>query len=283
MSTPLRQQNSLAFIYLSLVPFITAIIGFAIGGYSNAINIPVWLIHAIIMIYLFWIIGGYLLNNKTAPGSKWITAAVLLFVPWVLFTLFAGFGPPPSSPEKWVTLATQQQVRYSILAAGGIIAAVGSALLSQQLTKTSASSPYAKAAITLVYIATPLHVLNMLYWGFYLTESFRLFSSSGITERPQWYLAAREFFYWVDTFALALLYLSTALFAMALKKAGVFKPGACKIYIVISIVAFVFSFIPPSAPAPLNIIGYFVAIPAISFILPYLFALNLARISLRNQ
>lgn len=276
MSTQLSQRAS--FIYLAMVPFITAAIGFGIGGYSNAINIPVWIIHSILMVFLFWKISGHLQEGNSGNGPKWIAAAALLFVPWVLFTLFAGFGPPPSSAEKWVASATQQQVRYSILAAGGIIAAIGFALLSQQLTKASPVNNYAKAAIVLVYIATPLYVLNMLYWGFYLTESFRFFTSNGITDRPEWYLAARELFYWVATIALSLSYLSTALFAAALKKAGVFKPGACNAYIIISMIAFICSFIMPPAPTPLDIIGYFVAIPAISFIMPYLMALNLARV-----
>jgi hypothetical protein len=70
---------------------------------------------------------------------------------------------------------------------------------------------------------------------------------------------------------------------MALKKARVFKPGACNVYIIISLIAFACNFIPPTAPAPFDVIGYFVAVPAISFIMPYLIALNLARVSWRNR
>lgn len=283
MSTQSRQQSYYSFIYLALVPFITAITGFAIGGYSNAINIPIWLIHAAIMIFLFRNIAMPLRGDENGVGQKWIAIAVLLFAPWVLFTLFAGFGPPPSSVEKWVASATQQQVRYFILALGGMIATAGFTLLSQQLNNTDAANIYAKAAIALVYAAIPLYVLNMLYWGFYLTESFRLFENSGTTVRPDWYFAARQFFYWIGTFGTAFIYLSIALFAGALKKASVFKPGACHIYIVVSLVAFVCSFIPPSAPTPMDVIGYFVAIPAIAFIIPYLFALNLARIGTKPK
>ncbi|PZR28192.1 MAG: hypothetical protein DI535_07245 [Citrobacter freundii] len=270
---PRQLNRSPAFVYLALVPFITAALGFGIGGFSNYLNIPLWFAHAILMILLFKKISAQ------APAGTafepWASVAFLLFLPWVFFTLFAGFGPPPANMQGWNDSALQQQVRYSILAAGGIISAVGFNRLAQQLSH-SEGKRFAKAGRLAVFIAIPLYVLNMLYWGFFLTASFHYFIGHGITEKPEWYLSVRDLFYWLASIALALLYLSAALFAVSLKKAGVFKAGASNVYTAFSVFGFIFSLMPPSAPAPLDVIAYLVAVPAIFFILPYLMSINLA-------
>jgi hypothetical protein len=268
-------HKSPALIYLAAVPFITAAVGFGIGGFSNMINIPLWIAHSLLMILLFSKRTAHLQTEKPGQDKQWRKAIFLLFLPWVLFTLFAGFGPPPATAEAWVHSALQQQVRYTILAIGGIISAAGFRMLAQQL-KHYPGNHLAKAGLRSVMIATPLHVLNMLYWGFFLTASFRYFVGQHITERPQWYLTARDIFYWIDSIALVLLYLSAALFAASLKKAGIFKPGPANVYLGISAFGIICSLLPPGVPAPLDVIAYLVAVPAISFILPYLMSLNLA-------
>jgi len=75
----------------------------------------------------------------------------------------------------------------------------------------------------------------------------------------------------------ALVYLATAAFAMALKKAGWFKPGACHIYILISLVFFVLDVLPPTLPEPFATLNFVVSIPAVPFMVPYFIGINLLR------
>ncbi|MBS1659903.1 MAG: hypothetical protein JST68_02500 [Bacteroidetes bacterium] len=255
------KRPSLPYYYLTIVPFLAAAIGFGIGRSPSFIHIPIWIIHTILMVILLRKIGN--------PSP----AAVFLVIPWILFPLFAGFGPPPSTAEHWVNLAAEEQIRYSILVIGGICAAIGWFLLKQQLRP----SPYSTAATALLFIAMPLFILNMLYWGFFLTASFKNFVAKGQTERPDWYVMIRELFFWIGSIETSLLYAVSGLFALAIKTSGIFKPRPCNIYIGFSLFGLTCGLLPANIPAPLDVIGYITAVPAIPFIMPYLIGVNLIR------
>lgn len=258
-----------AFYYLTVIPFLAAVIGFGVGRSSPWVYIPVWIVHSAIMLLLLYRISGGAANK-----SPWLASGIMMVIPWIMFSIFAGFGPPPSTPEKWLALATEEQLRYSILTAGGIITAVGLTLLKKCLNQLPGNT-YAAAAVSLLNVSIPLYVINMLYWGFFLTEASKGFTTG--TARPDWYLVIRQFFFWVDGVQLCLFYIVTALFAIALKKANVFKPRPCTVYVVISLLGAICSVLPPNVPAPLDVISYIVAVPAIGFIMPYLMGLNLMR------
>lgn len=262
-----------SFYYLAIIPFLAAAIGFGIGHTSPAIYIPVWIIHTTIVIILL-----QKFNNNHSHGNNYALPAYLLVLPWVLFSIFAGFGPPPATAQGWVQSAVEQQIRYLILVAGGVCSATGCWLLKDKLASTKGSR-YASAALALVNISTPLYVINMLYWGFFLSSSFQSFVAQSLITRPDWYIAIRDFFYWVASVQLTLFYLATALFAIALKAAGVFKPLPSRIYIAFSFFGVICSMLPPHVPAPLDTIAYITAVPAIGFIMPYLMGLNLLRLN----
>jgi hypothetical protein len=118
----------------------------------------------------------------------------------------------------------------------------------------------------------PLFMINMAYWGSFLSEAFRNFKTAN---RPDWYLALRELFYLISTAEVSLIYLATAMFAMALGKSGYFKPAAVRAYVIISFCAGLVNLIPPSAPDPFSTISYLVSVPAIPFIMFYLMGVNL--------
>jgi len=266
-----KTSSPAAFYYLTIVPFLAAVIGFSVGRSSPWVYVPVWIVHSAIMLLLLYRISG-----GTANKSPWLAPGIMMVIPWIMFSIFAGFGPPPSTPEKWLALATEEQLRYMILVAGGICAAVGLTLLKQCLNQ-SPGGAYAAAATALLNISIPLYVINMLYWGFFLTEAFKGFTTG--TARPDWYVVIRQFFFWVDSVQLCLFYIVTALFAIALKKSNIFKPRPCNIYIIISLLAAVCSLLPGNLPTPFDVVGYIVAQPAIGFIMPYLMGLNIIRYS----
>jgi len=87
----------------------------------------------------------------------------------------------------------------------------------------------------------------------------------------------RSFFYWVASVQLSLFYLATALFAVACKATGFFRPLPSNIYFVISLIAMLCSMLPSGVPAPFDSIAYITAVPAMGFIMPYIMGLNLIR------
>lgn len=266
----IKKSSAAAYYYLTIVPFLAVVIGFGVGRSSPWVYIPVWVVHTTFMLLLLRRISKGAANNTgllLAPG-------IMMVVPWILFSIFAGFGPPPSTAEKWVALATEEQLRYMILVAGGVCVAAGLSILKQYLNQLPGKA-YVTAAMALLNISMPLYVINMLYWGFFLTEAFKGFTTG--TARPEWYMVTRQLFYWIDSIQLCLFYIVTALFAAALKKSKIFKPGPCNIYITISLLAAICSLLPGNLPTPLDVIAYFVAIPAIGFIMPYLMGLNIIR------
>jgi hypothetical protein len=75
----------------------------------------------------------------------------------------------------------------------------------------------------------------------------------------------------------ALAYVATAAFAAALKKTGWFKPIACNIYILLSLLFFLLDVLPPSFPEPFATLNLIVSIPAIPFLMPYFIGVNLLK------
>lgn len=281
-----NRAEKIAFYYLASVPFLTIAIGFGIGHSPARVYIPVWMVHTCVVLLLLRRING---GNAGAAGysgrvgysgggGRWSLPGYLLVFPWVLFSIFAGFGPPPSTAQAWVGSMGEQETRYLILVAGGICAGTGFCLL-KELTATTAGARYSTIAMALVSISIPLFIINMLYWGFFLSASFQSFVSRGAASKPDWYIAVRELFYWVDSVQLSLFYMATALFAVAFKAAGFFKRLPSNIYIVICFIAMLCSLLPPGVPAPFDTIAYITAVPAIGFIMPYLMGLNLIRAS----
>ncbi len=263
---PLAKKAS--FYYLAIMPFLAAAIGFGVGHSPAGIYIPIWTIHTCLAILLLRNIRG--LNNNDKSLLPWY----MLVFPWLLFSIFAGFGPPPQSAQAWVASAGEQQIRYLILVAGGVCAALGFWLLKDVMV-TTAGARLSTIAVGLVSISLPLFVINMLYWGFFLTASFQSFVSKGTASRPDWYIALRDLFYWVASVQLALFYLATALLAMAFKLSGLLRALPCYIYFGISLFAVLCSVLPMDVAAPLNTVAYITAVPAIGFIMPYLMGLNL--------
>jgi hypothetical protein len=272
----MRSNRLLGRVYLTLVPFLTAACGFGIGRISYSIYIPVWLGNVLLMGLSAWTLGANTLGSGNNNRNDIAQIAVIMIIPWALFSLFFGMGPPPPTVADWLDTAAEQQTRYYVLIIGGVVAAAGFALLAQHLTKAGEHF-YGQLGRVLVTIALPLFVLNMLYWGQFLPEAFRGFTDPTSTDRPAWYIAIRTTFYHIAIVEVALLYLATALFVAGLHAVKIFHATACRIYIVISIVFMLLSILPMDLPEPLGTLGYITSIPAIPFVIPYLIGVNLIR------
>lgn len=265
-----KPKQYISRVYLIAVPIISVALGFGVGHVSYQIYLPVWIVN------VFLTLGAIrALSIGPYRRDKHLTiAACLLIIPWMLMSIFAGMGPPPSTAVAWVANAVEQQIRYTILAISGILMFMGFALLKEKL-KESGEKLYSQLGFTAVMIAIPLFILNMVFWGYYLTDAFRVFGGTKPGKRPDWYIPITSLFYVISVIEVTLIYLSTALFATSFKTLKLFSLMSCNTYIVFCIIGIVLVMLPPSLPQPFGTLGYLVAIPAIPFIMPYLMGINL--------
>ena len=276
MRSELYKRN-LSQLYLTLVPILTVVFGLGVGYISYQIYLPVWLLNVVLMIVAAWVLGAHII--KTGDQEKKHIAACALFfiVPTMLSSMFAGLGAPPyENPKVWVSSATEQLTRYYFLLAMGVLIAFGYAILREKLKKTSGNY-YSLLGFIAIQIAIPMYLIDMSFWGFYLTKLYRIMAASPIGKTPEWVLPLRNQFFYINMMVAALVYLATAAFAMSLKKAGWFKPVSCNIYILISLVFFLLDVLPPTLPEPFATFNFIVSIPAIPFMLPYFIGINLLR------
>ncbi|GAA4325750.1 hypothetical protein GCM10023149_28270 [Mucilaginibacter gynuensis] len=272
-----RSQKS-GLIYLYSVPPVAAAIGFGIGKVNVAVYLTLWGVNICLMLLAVWQLTKRHPNAGGRKSEGWTSAAILLIIPWMLFSIFAGMGPPPVTIAGWLDTATEQQARYTILICGGIIALMGFALLKVKL-EDEGERRYSTLGFTALGVAIPLFILNMVFWGYYLTVIFQYFVTLPIGKRPEWYPPVKMFFYVISVVEVSLIYLATILFAIALKKTGILNIRAGYWYIVIATIGFVLVILPPSSPEPFSTAGYLAAIPAINFIMPYLMGVRLLRFS----
>ena len=117
----------------------------------------------------------------------------------------------------------------------------------------------------------------MTFWGFNMGKLYEIMAASALEKTPDWFLPIKNQFHFINMIVCGLVYLATAAFAVSLKTAGWFKPTACNIYILISLIGFLLNVLPPSSPEPFATLNFIVSIPAIPFIMPYLIGINLLR------
>jgi len=130
---------------------------------------------------------------------------------------------------------------------------------------------------TLIKIAIPIFLVNITFWGLYLTRLYQLMLASNIEKNPEWVTPMRSQFYYIDIIVCALIYLGTAAYAIALRRTGMFTKNACNSYFALSLLFFLFDILPPSLPEPFSTLNFIVSIPAVPFYFPYFIGINLLR------
>ena len=262
-------------VYLLLVPLIVVAFGFGIGKISYIFYLPIWIINVFLMVGASWILGLHVFKTKNEKKHLAI-GAFFLIVPWILVSMFFGLGPPPDTAANWVATATEQSVRYSMLTVAGIFIAFGFTLLKEKL-KNEGENYYSLLGFIAIIIAIPLFILDMLFWGFSLTESFNILVSTNTEKLPEWFKPLRVLFEMVSVVEVALTYLAITFFAVSMNRVGWLGKTSSKVYILISLFAFILIVLSAFLPEPFITVGFAVSIPAIPFLMPYFMGINLLR------
>ncbi|MBO9657723.1 MAG: hypothetical protein J7527_02770 [Chitinophagaceae bacterium] len=200
--------------------------------------------------------------------------AMFFIFPWMLFSIFGGMGPPPETAALWALLANEQMVRYTFLIAGGISMGIGFHYLRIRLADTQGSK-YAYLANILMKIAIPLFVLNMAYWGYFLTSIFIKYPAGNANAKPAWLIPLGEVFTIIRMTEVALFYFATAALSSALRLTGHLSKPASFLYILFSCLGALFNLLPGTLSGPLAVANYLSYIPAFTLLMPYLIAINL--------
>lgn len=271
-----QKSRKISYIYLLSIPVIGFILAFSIGYSSYKIYVPLWIINAFLMLYSAWVLGFSKIRSENKEAALTAKGAFLLIIPFILISMFAGLGPPPETTIRWVETMTEQQVRYFMLVIAGIFVAFGLAILTEKL-REEGENYYSKLGWIAISIAIPLFIINMLYWGFYLSELFKFQVSTGIENSPEWFAPIRKLFGLISVVEVSLTYLATALFAISFNITGKIGRTSCRVYVLISSIALLLIVLSAFFEEQFLIPGFIVSIPAVPFIMPYLIAVNLLK------
>ena len=274
-----KTLKTTSYIYLLLVPFIVSGLGFGVGHVSYKLYLPIWILNVILMTMAAWFIGLNVILLKNKDQSNLAKASFFLIAPWILISMFAGLGPPPETAAEWTATAKEQQVRYFMLVICGVFIAFGFVGLRDRL-KTKGEDFYSQLGLTAVLIAIPLFIINMLYWGFYLSEFFKIQPAVIITNFPtnfpEWFLPTNQLFGLISVTEVALTYFATFAIVLAMKKVGWLSNTSSFFYILFSLLAFAVIILAAFFTETFKA-GFAVAIPAFPFLMPYFIGVNLLR------
>ena len=274
-----KLYRNLSQAYLTIVPIATAVLGFTVSNVSYKTYLPIWITNVFLMLAASRILGASSISASNNEKKYLAVSGFLLIAPWIFFSIFAGMGSPPETYAAWVSNEFEQQVRYAFLITGGVLLAVGFAVLKDIINDTNGSI-FSLTGFTAVSIAMILFVLDMSYWHSFLPETFKTKEAISLNKLPEWHRPIQKLFLVISIVEVSLTYLATAAFAASLKSAGWFKKSASLIYIVISLLAFILVALYGFYPESITTNGfpfYPFMIPAIPFVMPYYIGINLLR------
>jgi hypothetical protein len=88
-----RLLKKISYIYLVLVPLLTAIPAFIIGHISPVVYIPIWIINTILMVAAVWVIGAHVFKGNSTEKKQLAFIGILLVLPWMFIAVFLWHGP----------------------------------------------------------------------------------------------------------------------------------------------------------------------------------------------
>jgi len=220
-----------------------------------------------------WTLGARAIT-ATARGPRLLAlAGIFLVTPFALLALlWVGIGPP------WEATPAENQMRYLVLSAMSIAIVVGFVVLREALSAVDEKFRSTVGFATIL-LAGPLYLIFNAF-GFGIS-TVRLHGG----ETPPAYHDLNAVIDMILFLAGALTYIATAAFAISLGQARWIGRGAARAFTIVSLTALLLLVIrglhfpdPKALSMPWYASpGFIVGIPAVPFIVPFLFGVLLLR------
>ena len=263
-----------SYVFLCIVPFLNfAVVGvraFRVPGVYQAVGVAYFAAIAIAA----WTLGARAIGADLQGRRRLLgLAGTLLVTPFALVALlWVGLGAP------WQANAAENQMRYLVLIVMATAIAGGFVVLREALSEAGERF-YATLGFAAIMLSGPLY----LFWNTFAFAAF--FGKEHAGEMPAAIISLRDMLDLLLFVAAFLTYLATVAFAASLGRVQWLGRRATRAFMIVSGVALLFLVIrglqypdPRALSAPwYTNPGFVVGIPAVPFIMPFLFGVVLLR------
>jgi hypothetical protein len=260
-----------SYVFLCIVPFLNFVVvgvrAFRVPGVYQAVGVAYFAAIAIAV----WTLGARAIRADVQGRRLLGLAGALLVTSFGLVALlWVGLGGP------WQATAAENQMRYLVLIVMATAIAGGFVVLREALSEAGERF-YATLGFAAIMLSGPLYLI----WNIFAFAAF--FGKEHAGEMPAAIVSLRDMMDLLLFVAGSLTYLATAAFAASLGRVQWLGRGAARAFMIVNGVALLFLVIrgvqyPDGRATPwYTNPGFVVGIPAVPFIMPFLFGVVLLR------
>jgi hypothetical protein len=262
-----------SYVFLCIVPFLSFVVvgvrAFRVPGVYQALGVAYFAAIAIAA----WTLSAGAIRTDVQGRRLLGLAGTLLITPFALVALlWVGLGPP------WQANAAENQMRYLVLIVMAAAIAGGFVVLREALSEAGERF-YATLGFAAIMLSGPLYLI----WNAF--EFGAVFGKEHAGEVPAAIVSLGDVFDLVLFVAGFLTYLATLAFAASLGRVQWLGRRATRAFMIVTGVALLFLVIrglqfpdPRALSTPwYTNPGFIVGIPAVPFIMPFLFGVVLLR------
>lgn len=267
-----RGTRRRSYVFLCIFPFLAAGLmarPLRVSGLYQAIGVA----HFIIACFAAWKLGARSIIAGTDESKKLALSGMLLFAPFALVSLlWVGLGPP------WVATPIENRMRYVVLLAGALAVAIAFVVLKDALLDAGERLYSTLGLATNVFAGAAYMIWLTLYLAVFAAKV----RDGHVPPEIVPLINMSDTLLFV---ACVLTYLTTAGFAASLGKLGWLGRNTARIYVVGNLIGVLLiairglSFPDPAATSTpwYTQPGFIAGIPAVPWIMPYLFGVVLLR------
>src|SRR5438445_968647 len=260
-----------SYVFLCIVPFLSFVVvgvrALRVPGVYQAVGVAYFAAIAIAT----WTLGARAIRADAQDRRLLGLAGTLLVTSFALVALlWVGLGPP------WQATAAENEMRYLVLIVMAAAIASGFVVLREALSGAGERF-YATLGFAAIILSGPLYlILNIFAFATF-------FGKEHAGEVPAAIVSLRDMLDLLLFVAGFLTYLATAAFAASLGRVQWLGRRATRAFIIVTFVALLFLMIrgvkyPNGRATPwYTSPGFIVGIPAVPFIMPFLFGVVLLR------
>jgi hypothetical protein len=262
-----------SYVFLCIVPFLSFVVvgvrAFRVPGVYQAVGVAYFAAIAIAV----WILSAGAIRADPQGRRLLGLAGTLLVTPFALVALlWVGLGGP------WQATAAENQMRYLVLIVMASAIAAGFVVLREALNEAGERF-YATLGFAAIMLSGPLYLI----WNTFAFGDF--FAKEHAGEVPQALRSLGDTFDLLLFVAGFLTYFATLAFAASLGRVQLLGRGATRAFMIVNGIALLFLVIrglqypdPRALSTPwYTSPGFIVGIPAVPFIMPFLFGVVLLR------